>query len=508
MPNTLVPPDGGTYIEYYREVETHDWYSRLSEADVSILNRIVIGTDGWGRCSSNVCSRSGRLYYGKMLPHSEPLVCSNACFQCTRRYLAQSTQALADLCGAYGFDRLMPSHLIPRHTDTRGDCAYCNEMVFEATDQNMHARNLVGVQAHSRKFTSDEVLVHENCSFMCGMCRHRFVHIHQNANRYNNRSICDDCKNVCADSDDIHECEGCLGWHDELDYSDHRNEHLCNVCYDQEIECGDCGHYYHESDDHVCYMDSSGIYGYQYKPDPRFYGQDTYYFGLELEVEDEGGVGCKQGANIVKDALGERAYLKYDASLNNGFEIVSHPHSFNEFKLLNWDFMRELRRFGFRSWDTETCGIHLHISRTAFKKDGRRDEAHELRFQKLVYDNAKSVCKIAGRTSSYARFDDKGKLVSKVKLGQTADRYEAINITNDHTLEIRVFRGSLKTSRVLSAIEFVHSAVEYTRNMKITPKENPLSWHRFVAYVVENRDRYENFAHIASSSYEYESEEE
>jgi hypothetical protein len=233
--------------------------------------------------------------------------------------------------------------------------------------------------------------------------------------------------------------------------------------------------------------------------------------GLELEVEDNGGWGCESGAHVVKDALGSRVYLKRDGSLENGFEIVSHPHSFDEWKRINWSFLRSLRSKGFRSWDTETCGLHVHVSRTAFRKGGIRDEAHELRFQKLIYDNGVQVRAIAGRSSQYARFNDKGALVPKVKFGHTADRYEAVNSQNDHTLEVRVFRGSLKPARILSALEFIHSAVEYTRNMKINPRDKQLGWIRFMGYVLDNKDKYENFAQIAQSTLdntrEFESEE-
>jgi len=139
----------------------------------------------------------------------------------------------------------------------------------------------------------------------------------------------------------------------------------------------------------------------------------------------------------------------------------------------------------------------VHVSRTAFRNAGKHNEAHELRFQKLIYDNASQVRTIAGRTSSYAQFQDKGNLVMKVKHGQSADRYEAINSQNTHTLEVRVFRGSLKKTRILSAVEFIHSAVEYTRFMKIDPKAKQLSWFRFMGYVLDNQDKYGNFTQIA-----------
>ena len=104
--------------------------------------------------------------------------------------------------------------------------------------------------------------------------------------------------------------------------------------------------------------------------------------------------------------------------------------------------------------------------------------------------------------ATYARFKDKGYLVPKIKHGQQADRYEAVNSYNDATLEVRVFRGSLRKQRILSAIEFLHAATEYTRDMRINPKDKQLSWFRFMAYVLDNQDKYGNFTQVALKALE------
>jgi len=498
MPNTQVPPEvpQGTFSAYYHEeVSTHDWYASLPQEQTIAIHSIVLHHTGWGTCD---CGRSGRFYsysrYGNVLVVSK-------CQRCIRTFVVNNDNVISSVYNNCSIDTLMPLGSFPQDTSERTMCT-CSEFIFQEGD--FVARRLIeSTYAHSSSTTNEPVLIHKSCSFSCNMCHEVFISNRRySAYYYNGRQICGDCAIICSDADDVHSCDNCAHYFDETLYSEWRQRDLCRECYDEEVECNECGHMTNEDymDDHECYRDSSGIYDYSYKPTPVFYGHDDYYFGIELEVEDKDNWSCGAGAEIVYETLGTRVYCKHDGSLNDGFEIVSHPHSLEEVQKLNWNFLRVLRNKGFRSWDTDTCGLHVHVSRTAFRKDGKHNEAHELRFQKLVYDNSAQVCAIAGRSSSYARFMDKGHLVPKVKHGQSADRYEAINIQNDHTLEIRVFKGSLKKERVLSAVEFIHSAIEYTRTMKINPRDKQFSWIRFMAYVLDNQAKYSNFVQVALSS--------
>ena len=292
---------------------------------------------------------------------------------------------------------------------------------------------------------------------------------------------------------------GCCESMEVLDDSSYFNgTRYCEVCWDNNVyTCDDCGDQYWDGDGHHCDEDGSHlINSYSYKPRPYFFGTATYHMGFELEVESDGN-SIRDGAEVVSNALGERIYLKEDGSLSQGFEIVTHPHSLNEYQQnFDWSALRQLRRLGFRSWDTSTCGLHVHVSRTAFGFAHKRSEivkvqAHELRFMKLIYDNDRQISRLAGRTSSYATFEDKGRLVSKVKHGnQENGRYSAINSENSETLEVRVFRGSLKPERVLMALELVQCAVEYTRDLHVSASNKALSWMMFTGYVGANASTY------------------
>jgi hypothetical protein len=340
------------------------------------------------------------------------------------------------------------------------------------------------------------------------------------------REYCDLCRTKFweeNDESDYFECE-CCEWfthHDNSGWFD--GTRYCDNCIENNVfNCGHCDELCWDGNDHDCTSeddDSSLIHSYSYKPSPYFFGEGKYHFGFELEVEARGN-GRFEGAVIAQNTLGGHAYLKEDGSLNDGFEIVTHPHTLQNYHTeFNWGVLDKLKSEGYRSWNTNTCGLHVHVSRTAFGEGDPWDrrimraqrsqlllkrQSHELRFMKLIYDNQRQVERISGRSSTrYASFEDKGNLVQKVKYGNQGNgRFSAINTENDTTIEVRVFRGSLRKERVLSAIEFVHASVEYTRDVKVTSKNHALSWLKFTGYVADNAELYPNLVTIMSESFD------
>jgi hypothetical protein len=342
-------------------------------------------------------------------------------------------------------------------------------------------------------------------------------------------TYCDSCEAIFwqeNDDSDYFSCDCCesqthydnSGWFDGTRY--------CANCIENNVfDCNNCGETCWEGNEHYCeddnddYNDDSLIHNYAYRPTPFFFGEGMYHFGFELEVESRGN-GRHDGAQIAQNTLGAHAYLKDDGSLSDGFEIVTHPHTLEKYHTdFNWDVLTKLQSQGYRSWNTRTCGLHVHVSRTAFGDGGDpwsfsitkatrsqiilKRQSHELRFMKLIYDNQRQVERIAGRSNNtYATFMDKGSLVRKVKDGyQVSGRYSAINTENDATIEVRVFKGSLRKERVLSALEFVHAAVEYTRDIKVSSKNHALSWLKFTGYVSANAELYPNLVTIMSESF-------
>jgi hypothetical protein len=204
------------------------------------------------------------------------------------------------------------------------------------------------------------------------------------------------------------------------------------------------------------------------------------------------------------------AYLKHDGSLNQGFELVTHPMSHDFYKNEADDLFRVIdglrNQYRVKSWGTQTCGIHIHISRTGFNGG-----AHMHRFLNLIYSNQEFYEALAGRSSSrWAKFDDVDMshvirdedgsytrspvyrtFKQKIMQGGYTDRYSAVNTQNANTVEIRIFKGSTNTNTIKSHIDLAHASVEYTRVMSVQEvKDGGLSAESFIAYIKSNQELY------------------
>jgi hypothetical protein len=409
-------------------------------------------------------------------------------------------------------------------------CDACQRM--EGTGQYQFVEALVKGDDNTER----TIIVHRRCTTGCDDCNRSLATAYNRINPYqtdwrvpynefidvtrlDGEDRCEACATTYKEErgGDFYYCENCEEQYHEHNTRYYMDERYCDSCYeDNAYTCEDCGDDCWSGGDHYCSSDddnyNSPIHNYSYRPSPAFFGKGKYHLGFELEVETRNS-SRYEGAELAQSEFGAHVYLKDDGSLNDGFEIVTHPHTLTEYQNnFNWAGLSKLKSHGLRSWNTSTCGLHVHVSREAFSVDNVRlsydqrilkRQAHELRFMKLIYDNERQVGRIAGRSNNnYATFGDKGKLVRKVKDGyQENGRYSAINTENDATLEVRVFKGSLRPERVLSALEFVTASVEYTRDLPINGKNNALSWLAFTGYIAKHADTYPNLALIMNESF-------
>ncbi len=235
---------------------------------------------------------------------------------------------------------------------------------------------------------------------------------------------------------------------------------------------------------------------YGYKPEPEIgYKNDResrehLTFGVELECEPRRNGEPKMDAYELSDRIDEiasdRVYCKSDASLSHGLEIVTHPGTLaHHMYVMHWrQIQRTCEKAGFRSHDTENSGLHVHVGREQLgNTDAEREETIR-KVQVLFVLYAAELTRFSRRARSrldeWASFRSFGMSPDSIRAtdgdtlatwarssvptfesGYHDRRYTAVNLMNLATVEIRIFRGTLKRDTLIAAIQLVSNVFEY-----------------------------------------------
>ena len=250
-------------------------------------------------------------------------------------------------------------------------------------------------------------------------------------------------------------CEECAYW---CPYCEtyHTRAEFCLEC-DRCVNCCTCSDL------------SSELYDYSYKPSPVFFHLDDerpgFYIGLELEAEAPDQETYDLMVSKIH-ANHEELYCKSDGSLGSfGFEIVSHPltYAYATKVLTLRKLLEMLRENSCTSYSNKRCGFHVHISRDFFKS-GKELAKLGLLVSKLMKLKAfKSfIQRTEGQISNWCKPHDIEACIKSIKEGRilydlSSTRYRCVNYQNDATIEFRIFRGTLKTERILAYLQFVIS---------------------------------------------------
>ena len=321
-------------------------------------------------------------------------------------------------------------------------------------------------------------------------------------------------------------CDDC-GEYFTYDYihTDNDGNVVCNSCYDNHdyTTCDDCGcitRDYEYNDDDDCYYCSDcasshhrrgRLHDYSYKPSPEFQFTsaerttasnagvstlDSYLtFGVELEVDDG------EDASDLCEALDDLElpiYMKHDGSLHSeGVEIVTHPGSLAwHMNDMPWgDVANTCTDNGYKSHNTSTCGLHIHVGRRGMGSDGESRDRTAANLVILTDALWSELVKFTRRKpDALSRWAEKPELRSEITVGsywnrstvtldltndadlirsalhtRESGRYQAVNLTNSHTVEFRIFRGTLKRDTLIASIQVVNNLTRYA--MTHTPTE-------------------------------------
>jgi len=325
-----------------------------------------------------------------------------------------------------------------------------------------------------------------------------------NAFYLDDRAVCPGCRADCDDcgrtyrTEDPHArnldngnsvCSRCAeSWFTCDDCGDDMHEDNA-FCRDNGTYCGSCdpGEEEEDSDDDVGpikpYHSSARHITPLRSPWTRSHG--NRYLGVELEVERHRDAARPRGeiAQGISDwvnkqatditAEGHRApilFFEEDGSIRHGFEMISQPMGLDDHARLWKAALSPTLTRGLVSHNTETCGLHVHIS---------RDGLTPLHLSKIICfvndpDNADLIKAVARRYNGESSFIDGRTNYCKVggrrRLGRAfrdaddaGDKYVAVNVLKERTIEFRIFRGSLKYMAVMAAVEFTNAVVEFCR---------------------------------------------
>lgn len=302
--------------------------------------------------------------------------------------------------------------------------------------------------------------------FYCEGCDEYYHENDSSEHVYGNTSFCNEC--FYENHTYCHQCDEAVH-NDESYYSEITNYDYCEYCYsDLHSHCENCGNDYWTEDGCDCGV---AIHNYSYKPNPIYFKhkkeKSKYYLGIELETESKGNrrQTCAEEINDISDLF----YLKNDSSIEDGFEVVSHPFTQTWYehnnKIFN-ELLETLRNNGFRSYNTTTCGIHIHITKSYLSG---LDIA---KLHLFFCQNEEFIKTISQRNpnnlNQWGKIKkDKKAIYDQSKKKGGSERYTAINLQNHSTIEFRIFRGTLNENSYHKNIEFVIAICRFVKRTSL-----------------------------------------
>lgn len=292
--------------------------------------------------------------------------------------------------------------------------------------------------------------------------------------------------------------------------ADDTSETICNDCSYMCSNC-DCVYQYEDNYNECCeerHRTSSVVHDYGYRPAYEFLsvipgtqtirrtmrpGRYKLYMGFEIELANARNLMGEFYDKSYESFENPRfIYAKLDASIGtNGVEFVTMPATLDAFNMtFPWETFKYMHSMGARGWAYESCGMHIHVSRTAFTP------SHLYKFMKFHSMNDSLCIEFAGRNSGFARWDNdsmeqiRHNTKEYLGAGSYAERYSAINVLPRSTIELRYFRSNINKNGILRNAQWVDAIYEYTKQMNITvPRLNRWNYEPFLEFM-EQKPKY------------------
>ena len=283
----------------------------------------------------------------------------------------------------------------------------------------------------------------------------------------------------------------------------------CADCAENLSTCDDCGAFESEGSPCRCYRNL--IFSFDHRPHPRFHQMEDesadehqLYMGVEVEVEatkrEKFNIMLKKTLDVMNNGRQgfPEAYAKHDGSISYGFELVSHPMTLKYHKhTAKWkQALKTLERDGGRSHQTQTCGLHVHVSKNWFSTNRTEQRLacaktiilfdriwdELITFSRRDIDNLERWARKNKSSHPDAYMGAGNRVLLSIEADNNdgyRDRYQAINVTNEYTMEFRIFRGTLNYDTFMATLELCYLISLTAKNKSIAEITNT-TWSEFV----------------------------
>lgn len=375
-------------------------------------------------------------------------------------------------------------------------CAHCGRLI--ETEEEVGIDNGLG-----EVYCEDCVTICEHCGESVPV--DEIIHLNATVRWLPTRHYCPRCA-----EDHGYRCRDCDEWFTPdgiWDFYD--SEPVCHDCEssDRYVRCATCGevilrdyaNYDEDRDDHFCnehyHPQTRHLHGYGHLQMSREGNASRFlkmegevdtrlFYGVELEI-DKGDSRDEVVDDLYEVSEGETLFMcKTDGSLDDGVEIVSNPMSFGYAmeKFPFEDISRIAKLNGFRSHDAGTCGLHIHVSReglgdTELKQDlvtAKMMIIFDRYWQKMVRFSRRNGYQLDRWAQQSGVFytgmenEPEEDIARKAKTKvYEAGRYQAINLQNRHTVEFRLFRGTLNVDTILATIQLLDVMIDFAKRTSL-----------------------------------------
>ncbi len=402
------------------------------------------------------------------------------------------------------------------HCGVASDKANIETITVDGTDMNICSKCMdeYSVCEECGEYFHMDDLEYINDSFYCYNCfRSNFVQCTRcneivnieeaQQSPVDNNYYCTDCFESTHAS-----CCSCgdMFFNDDLCYDDNSEEYYCSNCYNElEAERDDCDDLL---DEHHTNHNFKIMYG-----DDTFNSEEEkrkiITTGIEIEIDRNHPSDRDTVADIIAP-IEDFCFFEKDGSLDNGFEIITHPFTLNSWESIIRKPLQEAlsiaSRHSYHSHDTSTCGLHVHVGRKCLGRDEKEIGETIVKLWLLIFRFSPNLVIFSRRKASAIRRwaempmfkdldinslkdldneNDVSNLWLKLKDNGSEIRYKALNLQPSRTIEIRIFRGTMNISTITATIQLVNKLVEYARDKN---KDNCLNvtWEEFVLFATKD----------------------